>query len=488
MHHVHWRDTDGMHPDSPPEAALDQRDIHAVVCVGDDPEGVPSVPAPALLGPDSYEFGIESAGYECSDDMECMSMRHCTNCKCSLWTDQCNHCGHFHEEDHLIFNPLESQAACGAPRDRLATVLAYDERMTLHSEGPESTHPERPDRVKAVMSRLVSTQLQSSCRCLPGREATRAEIESCHTSSMVDFIDSTTEHSRLAGGRTMHLKSDTYVNEYTAMCARLSAGACVDVAEAVARGEARAGAAICRPPGHHAESNTSMGFCFYNNAAIAARAAQRAGATKVLIFDWDIHHGNGTHQIFEGDASVLYMSIHRYDNASFYPGTGSMFAVGAPGAEGFSVNLGWPCGNMHNGDYMAAMHHLIMPIAHEFAPDMVVISAGYDAASGDPIGGCHLTPEAFAHMASMLQSVAPTVALLEGGYNLIATAAATEATLRVLMGERPPPLPPGRQPSATGMAAIAQAIRIQSSYWTMLGGMVGALGRIISPSLEDTHF
>ena len=162
-----------------------------------------------------------------------------------------------------------------------ATVICWDERMELHEEAGPSMHPERPDRVRAVMARLRAAELAGRCRRLPAREATDAEVTACHIPELLEAIDVLSEQSRLAGGTGLHFSPDTYVNQHTALCARLSAGACVDVARAVVAGEARAGVAVVRPPGHHAESNTAMGFCFFNNAGIAARAAQvRCGACR----------------------------------------------------------------------------------------------------------------------------------------------------------------------------------------------------------------
>ncbi|EIE24210.1 histone deacetylase, partial [Coccomyxa subellipsoidea C-169] len=204
------------------------------------------------------------------------------------------------------------------------------------------------------------------------------------------------------------------------------------------RGAVQNGAAIVRPPGHHAESGMAMGFCYFNNAGLAARAAQAAGARRVLVLDWDVHHGNGTQHIFEHDPGVMYMSIHRYDGGHFYPGTGAVKEVGRGAGEGFTVNVPWPMGGMGNGDYMAAFSHVIIPIAHEYSPDLIIVSAGFDASAGDPIGGCRVTPEAYAHMTAMLGAVAPLAVLLEGGYNLTATAAGCEAVLRVLLGAKPP--------------------------------------------------
>ena len=227
-------------------------------------------------------------------------------------------CGHDSHDDAAIFDGrllVEDAPGSrwrGLQGDALV-ALSYDERMELHEEGGNSTHPERPDRIRAVMARLHAAGLVGRCMQLPSRPASRDEIVACHSSGLLVLLDSLSEQARLVGSASLPLNADTYINQYSAECARLSAGSCVEVARAVVQGEARAGVAICRPPGHHAESNTSMGFCLFNNAGIAARAAQAAGAERVLILDWDVHHGNGTQEIFEDDPTVMYVSLHRYD-------------------------------------------------------------------------------------------------------------------------------------------------------------------------------
>lgn len=414
----------------------------------------------------------------------------------------CEECGHDPKDDAKLFDgtfpvhnglcQMESLSG-GSMKDYF--VLAYDERMLLHSEeDPETSlgetfqnsgHPERPDRLRAVMARLQRSGVLKDCRFLPGREATNEELERCHSTELMAQIAAASQLSAMSNDAKIHLKPDTYVNAHTSLCARLSAGACVDVTLAVVSGAARSGIAICRPPGHHAESNTAMGFCFYNNAAVAARAAQAAGVKRIMIFDWDVHHGNGTQHIFEDDPDVLYASIHRYDHGNFYPGTGSPAAVGGVHeqmARGTCVNIGWPHGGMGDAEYMAAMNHVILPITASFAPDLIILSAGFDAAEGDPIGGCHVSPQCYAHMAAGLQAHAPTVALLEGGYNLKATAACTESTVRALLGQRPvmgSGVSGGGKLSTTltsagGMMAVAQALRIQAEFWPCLGALRSA--------------
>jgi histone deacetylase 6 len=261
---------------------------------------------------------------------------------------------------------------------------------------------------------------------------------------------------------------DCYLGPETFDCARLAAGAAAEAAVAVARGQAPSAAAVIRPPGHHAESGLAMGFCFFNNAAVAARAAQRAGCRRVLVLDNDVHHGNGTQHIFEADPTVLYASLHRHDGGSFFPGTGAADEVGTGAGEGFTVNVPWSGPGPGDGDYVAAFCRVLLPVAYEFAPDLVVLSAGFDAAAGDPLGGCRVSPAGYAHMVALLRPLAPLVVLLEGGYNLRATAESVEACVRVLAGERPPPLPRGAAPTAVGLAGIGQALAAQRRYWRCL--------------------
>jgi len=351
-------------------------------------------------------------------------------------------------------------------------VLIWDEEMLLHDEGKAVPHPERPDRLRAIMAQLTRSGLAGMCNQMPSREATLVELLQVHTADHLKSLQAYCSGVECG----VRMPSDTYVNEHTLKCATLAAGSAAQAAVAVATGKASCAAAIVRPPGHHAESNTAMGFCFYNNAAVAARAAQQAGAEKVLILDWDVHHGNGTQHIFERDPSVLYVSLHRYDRGTFYPGTGSAEEVGYGAGAGFNVNVPWDAGNIGNGDYMAAFQQLILPIAREYGPQLIIISAGFDAAVGDPIGGCCVTPECYAHMTSALMKVAPTVLLLEGGYNLLSTAVSTEACLRVLLGQPPPPLPSPRHPSPFGWLAIQAAKKALCRYWACLAGGGSAAG------------
>jgi len=414
----------------------------------------------------------------------------CINCTGRMRGQQCEDCGHSRSEDSSIFwagkaaqeeevlldmsepEAVAKRAAAAAMaalerQQEKRIALVWDERMELHEEGKLLPHPERPDRVRAVMSRILASNLAERCTRVECPEASLEALQAVHSGELINFVRALAVERGPGDIPPLELRmtSDMYANAHTFHCARLAAGGAAEVACKVVQGEAAHGAAIVRPPGHHAESSMAMGFCFFNSAAVAARAAQGCGAQRVLILDWDVHHGNGTQHIFEDDPTVMYMSLHRHDHGSFYPGTGAAHEVGTGPGRGYTVNVAWDCGGIQNGDYLAAFTHLLLPIAYEFAPDLIIVSAGFDAAEGDPIGGCRLTAECFSHMTALLKAVAPLALVLEGGYNLRATAAATEASLRALLGEQPPALPGPKQPTMAGLRAIRTALQVQSAYW-----------------------
>ncbi|KAJ1493209.1 hypothetical protein T484DRAFT_1610676 [Baffinella frigidus] len=182
-----------------------------------------------------------------------------------------------------------------------------------------------------------------------------------------------------------------------------------------------------------------MGFCFFNYVAAAAAVAKSEfGLKRVLILDWDVHHGNGTEKMFINDPSVLYISLHRYDDGSFYPGTGPAEEVGVREGAGYNVNIPWPHSGMGDAEYLLAFERVVMPIARSYNPELVLVSAGFDAAHGDPLGGCNVTPYGYGQMTNMLRGLAGgrMVVALEGGYNLRSISRSMEAVVRVLLGTR----------------------------------------------------
>lgn len=266
--------------------------------------------------------------------------------------------------------------------------------------------------------------------------------------------------------------SSLYVNEHSAYAARLSCGGAIEICDAIASGRIRNGFAIVRPPGHHAEPHKSMGFCFFNNVAVATRVLQQKYPNtmrKILILDWDVHHGNGTQRAFEDDPNVLYISIHRYDeDGSFYPGStyGNYDSCGTGPGEGKSVNIPWPSLGMGDADYMYAFRQLVMPIANEFDPDLVIVSAGFDAAVGDPIGQNRVTPAGFAQMAHALTSLCDgkVAVVLEGGYNPEAVAdSALEVTKALLHHEID--VPDEIEVSTIAAKTVDRCCAHQRRYW-----------------------
>lgn len=191
----------------------------------------------------------------------------------------------------------------------------------------------------------------------------------------------------------------------------LSAGGAIETCRAVASRQLKNAIAVIRPPGHHAEQNRPMGFCMFDNVAIAAKVCQidyKQTCRKILIVDWDVHHGNGIQQAFYSDPNVLYISLHVHEDGRFYPAGpyGDHLHCGTGAGEGKNINVPWPTKGMGDADYMFAFQHVVMPVAYDFDPDLVIIAAGFDAAAGDQLGGCFVTPTCYAHMTHMLMSLA----------------------------------------------------------------------------------
>ncbi|KAI1178174.1 histone deacetylase [Nemania sp. FL0916] len=381
------------------------------------------------------------------------------------------------------------------------TGCCYDERMKLHANadfGPTPHHPEDPRRIEEIMNMFKKaglvyagpdTELLDILRetptkfmwRIPARDATKQEICTVHTPNHYDWVESLSEMST-KDLRTLSVTLDQgraslYVGTMSYEAALLSAGGCIETCKNVASGKVKNAFAVIRPPGHHAEYDLSMGFCLFNNVPIATKVCQNEfpeTCRKVLILDWDVHHGNGIQNIFYDDPNVLYISLHVYANGDFYPGKpdnpmipdGGLENVGQHPGQGKNVNIAWPSQGMGDGEYLAAFQKIVMPISQEFNPDLVIISAGFDAADGDELGGCFVTPSCYAHMTHMLMSLAEgkVAVCLEGGYNLKAISYSALAVAQTLMGEPPPRInvPPISQEAARMLARV-QAV--QAPYW-----------------------
>ncbi|EAW57954.1 histone deacetylase 7A, isoform CRA_c [Homo sapiens] len=374
--------------------------------------------------------------------------------------------------------------------------LIYDSVMLKHqcSCGDNSRHPEHAGRIQSIWSRLQERGLRSQCECLRGRKASLEELQSVHSERHVLLYGTNPlsrlklDNGKLAGLLAQRMfvmlpcggvgvDTDTIWNElHSSNAARWAAGSVTDLAFKVASRELKNGFAVVRPPGHHADHSTAMGFCFFNSVAIACRQLQQQSkASKILIVDWDVHHGNGTQQTFYQDPSVLYISLHRHDDGNFFPGSGAVDEVGAGSGEGFNVNVAWAGGldpPMGDPEYLAAFRIVVMPIAREFSPDLVLVSAGFDAAEGHPapLGGYHVSAKCFGYMTQQLMNLAggAVVLALEGGHDLTAICDASEACVAALLGNRVDPLSEEgwkQKPNLNAIRSLEAVIRVHSKYW-----------------------
>lgn len=295
-----------------------------------------------------------------------------------------------------------------------------------------SGHPERPERLSHLMQYLLKRPVWNSLVHLQPQHARTAQLLLVHPEQYVAGI------ARSCSSGTSMLDQDTRICRDSFDVALLAVGAVVEATEQVVGGQL--GAAFCavRPPGHHAETAKAMGFCLFNNVAIAARHAQQAlGVRRVAILDWDVHHGNGTQEIFYEDPTVLYLSVHQYP---FYPGTGAEHETGHGKGTGFTVNCPMKAGS-GDAEYFRAFDERILPAIDRFKPELLIISAGFDAHRDDPLAGMGLTEESFARMTGLVVQTARAhcggriVSVLEGGYGLEALAGSVEAHLLRLLQE-----------------------------------------------------
>jgi acetoin utilization deacetylase AcuC-like enzyme len=268
------------------------------------------------------------------------------------------------------------------------------------------------------------------------REAPEVDVErllAVHSQSHVDQV-----RELSARGEAFDLDTPTSQGSWEA--ALHGAGGACALVEALLGGDAACGFSVTRPPGHHAERARAMGFCLFNNVAVAAaHALGELGAERVLVLDWDVHHGNGTNAIFHASQAVLFASIHQWP---FYPGTGPLDDAGSGEGEGYSINLPVPA-RTGGETFLALVEHVVAPAARQFGPDLLLVSAGFDAHRDDPVGGCSLETESYSELASLVRSLAaelevPVGAVLEGGYDLDALAASLAATMEALAGDGEP--------------------------------------------------
>jgi acetoin utilization deacetylase AcuC-like enzyme len=344
-----------------------------------------------------------------------------------------------------------------------ATAVVEDPRYRDH-RGPDG-HPERPDRLLAVGAEIESRA--DRLERLAPRAATDDEILRVHGRDHLALV------AEAASRAPTHLDADTYVSPASFEVARLAAGAVVDLARGVARGAIGSGLAAVRPPGHHAEAGRAMGFCLFNNVAIAARALQQEeGIERILILDWDVHHGNGTQHTFEEDPSVLYVSTHQFP---YYPGTGDFGEIGRGKGEGATLNVPLPAG-CGDTEYVGAFQRILVPAARAFRPEIVLVSCGFDAHADDPLAAMRVSADGYRAMAVIVRALAEDLCagrlalVLEGGYALGGLREGTAAVLDVLLEEDAPEPPP--TPDLETNSILDQVVtRVAGAHGRRLGDL-----------------
>ena len=305
-------------------------------------------------------------------------------------------------------------------------AVVVDPEYLKHEPG--EFHPERPERIRALLD-LAETLDKKRFQILPPKAASRTDIEFCHGADYVKLVEATSKTNLYA------LDGDTIACRDSFGVGLLAVGGFLRLIDSIAAGEAQNGFALVRPPGHHALRDRAMGFCLFNTIAIGAHHLKKAyGVKRIMIMDWDVHHGNGTQDSFYEDPSVLFISTHQFP---YYPGTGAVTEVGLNAGEGYTLNIPLPAG-CGDAEYMRVFYDVVIPAAKEFKPEWILVSAGFDPHRRDPLGGMEVTEAGFTGMARLLLELADQYAggkiafLLEGGYDLAALRKSVAAVLEAM--------------------------------------------------------
>ncbi|NXD22264.1 HDA10 deacetylase, partial [Spelaeornis formosus] len=332
---------------------------------------------------------------------------------------------------------------------------------------------EVPERLSSSYEQLRSYHLVERCVHVPAREGSEEEILLVHSLKHLEVAKSTQTMNEEELKRVSENYDAFFFHPSTYRCARLAVGAALQLVDAVMSGKVRNGMALVRPPGHHSQRNAANGFCLFNNVAIAAEYTKlKYGLQRILIVDWDVHHGQGTQYTFEEDPSVLYFSWHRYEHQEFWPSLkeSDYDAVGLGKGKGFNVNLPWNKVGMENSDYLAAFFHVLLPMAFEFDPELVIVSSGYDSGIGDPEGQMNATPEVFAHLTHFLMQLADgkLCVILEGGYHLKSLGESVCMTVKTLLGDPVPQITGEMAPCLSAVESIQNVRAAHKPYWKWL--------------------
>ncbi len=346
-----------------------------------------------------------------------------------------------------------------------ATGIVKDPIYLEHKPG--YLHWESPQRLEVLYEMLAEKDIAGTFETIAPRKAVREEIELIHEHQYYDYVAAT------AGKPRFSLDSDTQTSELSFEAALFAAGGLLDGVDRIMAGDMNNVFGLVRPPGHHAEAGQGMGFCLFNNVAIAAAyAIKRYKLSRILIVDWDLHHGNGTQHSFYRDRRVLYFSTHQYP---YYPGTGAFSEVGDGDGRGFTVNIPLSMGH-GDAEYYKIFRKILQPIALEYKPELVMVSAGFDTYFKDPLGGMEVTSAGYATMAQVILDIAgecsdgKLLITLEGGYNLGGLKDGVKSVIKQLTGKKAADAELlGKNPDDIGKTAdytVSRAIDVQREYWT----------------------
>jgi len=323
---------------------------------------------------------------------------------------------------------------------------------------------ERPERLSSIYSALETYQGRDKLAFPEITPASTKELTLNHSIDYVLLIEST------AGKARTSLDPDTSTSKRSYEAAVMAAGAAIGATSSVAAGEFTNAFALVRPPGHHAETNRAMGFCLFNNVAVAAKyALNNLGLKRILIVDWDLHHGNGTQSSFYGDDRVLYFSVHQ---SPCFPGTGRAGETGRGKGEGFNVNVPLKAGK-GDAEYIKIFRELLAPVARLYRPELIMVSSGFDIAAEDPLGSMNISSQGFAGLARAVLALADetcsgkTVFLLEGGYDLNALKNGTLAVLGAMTADRCPEDVFSETGKCDYFPELDQAMEVQKTYWNI---------------------
>uniref|UniRef100_A0A914BXY9 histone deacetylase n=1 Tax=Acrobeloides nanus TaxID=290746 RepID=A0A914BXY9_9BILA len=406
------------------------------------------------------------------------------------------------EDETLVENFTQRyQTLAQNQNNQLKTGLAYDAAMSKHQClcAENQNHVEHGGRVHSIWARLQERGLVDTCERVTIRKASLELLRLVHSPTYVTFFAVSPTACLKLDPSILPLKSfvqlpcggigvdsDTYFNDAnTQLATRIAVGSLVELASQVAEGKLRNGFACIRPPGHHAEKEQAMGFCFFNNVSITAKhLQQRYGnvCQKIAIVDWDVHHGNGTQLCFEADPNVLYISLHRHDNGNFFPGTGAVTDVGVDAGKGYTVNVPFSGDTMGDVEYLAAWRVLVIPLLEMFKPDFILVSSGFDAAKGHPaaLGGYELTAPIFGYFTRTLMPYANgrVVLALEGGYDLTSICDSAEECVKALCDDGGDISALGTEvleaiPNKSAQETIQKVIAVHKKQWPCLTGLQG---------------